>query len=526
MTKNVWRPVAVFALISGAFLWPALQLRFNNDQWLDPDHPQERALDYLAEEFAPGEQAIVALVEEVSFFTPARMTHMERLEAALEQALGEDLVKSRSALSALTIVDTQDTLETESFQDLKQRGLFRDTAALQEAFARSPYAGLLLSQDEQVAALELQLDTRGDAPRRSAVMHTIRHTIQNTLRGTDMGIHLLGGAVLKEALNRKAQEELPRLLAAGGILLGILAFAVLRAGASLVLGGALMSLVLSLAVVVLLGHDMTVVALCLPVLVTVIAVADGLHILMRRDYLKGASPGAVMAQMWRPCLMTTLTSAIGFGSFFVSDLLPLKHFGVDALVGISLVYPLILGFFWLSFSSCPPTVGLYRERLAGGVTGFLRGVHTLAMGHTRGVLLVSAVSVSAAAAGLMHMTTESSFLSVFFKKDSQIVTAFHLADQKLGGSGEIDVVLKGEPYQFNTAAALFEVLALEETFEAHLLINHARSYEAPLSQVHRALSEGSERLPDTDEEVAQELLFLELSRDDTAKRCALRVFEL
>ena len=329
-------------------------------------------------------------------------------------------------------------------------------------------------------------------------------------------MHFLGGAVLKNTLNRQAQEELPRLLIAGGILLSFLAFGVLKAGASLVLGTALMALLLSLSVVALLGHEMTVVALCLPVLVTVIAVADGLHILMRRDYLRHtrARPRVVMAQMWRPCLMTTVTSAIGFGSFFVSDLVPLKNFGLESVLGISLVYPLIIGFFWLSFVCCPPSSSVYRGGFSKGVDRFLEKFYELATVHYGKVLVFCALLACVAVLGLMRLTTESSFLSVFFKKNSDIVQAFHLADEKLGGSGEIEVILQGAPQQFNTAAALDTVLELEKTFEKNSLVNHAQSYEAPLSQVHRALTDSSTALPRTDEEVAQELLFLELSRDD------------
>ncbi|MCK4658628.1 MAG: MMPL family transporter, partial [Phycisphaerae bacterium] len=80
----------------------------------------------------------------------------------------------------------------------------------------------------------------------------------------------------------------------------------------------------------------------LPVILTAIGVADEIHIFSRyvdelrehpeQEHLD--SLRIAMAEMWRPVVKTSLTTAVGFLSFALSPLGPVKVFGVFTAVGI------------------------------------------------------------------------------------------------------------------------------------------------------------------------------------------------
>ena len=72
-----------------------------------------------------------------------------------------------------------------------------------------------------------------------------------------------------------------------------------------------------------LGHNLTVIALALPVMLSVIVVSDSLHILRYWDNaIDMAEDEATISMIlrdtfkatWLPCLTTSLTSAVGFGA--------------------------------------------------------------------------------------------------------------------------------------------------------------------------------------------------------------------
>ena len=113
---------------------------------------------------------------------------------------------------------------------------------------------------------------------------------------------------------------------------------------------ALGAMISCLGWIVLFGHHMTALSLALPVLVVVIAIADALHIVARWSAYESLPMRQrfhkMVATTWLPCLSASVTSAIGFGAFVVSHIVPLHDFGIDAFVAILWAYPLIVVSMW------------------------------------------------------------------------------------------------------------------------------------------------------------------------------------
>ena len=81
-------------------------------------------------------------------------------------------------------------------------------------------------------------------------------------------------------------------------------------------------------------------------MLSVIVVADSLHIIRFWDNeIDTASPQTTNEEIlantfnatWLPCLTTSATSAVGFGVFYFSELIPLREFGIDS-------YSIIMGY--------------------------------------------------------------------------------------------------------------------------------------------------------------------------------------
>jgi len=526
---------ALCAGLLAALLIPAAKLRFDSDRWLPDGHPMQRGLDYLAEEFQPGEGLAVLLQLPGDFFA------LPASERARIAKLGDSLaalpgvLELRSPLAARTIFRDSQTLQIRSFQSALETGAIGSAAEFRRRFRASPYDGLLLAGDGKTLAIEMRTDTRHQAEAREQMLRRVERTLADAGFARDasqpFGASLAGEAALNGRINRTLRSELISLLAIGAAALAFfLAVALRRPGqvAALLICTAA-SVLQCLAAIALLGHSLTPVSLCLPLLAAVIAVADGLHILaiwnqqcgsaQHNNAQNGSAPHSealrqTIRRSWLPCLLTSLSSAAGFGAFALSELIPLRNFGLDSLAAIALCFPTIVGVLWTALWLFPAQLAPARGAQPGRAQQALLRLATLAAAHPRRVALAG-LCASLLLAGLLGLArSETNFLSVFFRETSAIHRAFNLADRELGGSGGLDVVLGQAPGHFRSLGAFQNVAALAAKLQSHPQVNRAESYLLPVSMVHRALRGGAQKLPGRADELAQELFFLDLSRGE------------
>ena len=516
--------LGLWLLAGAAIVAPAFWLDFDSDRWLPPEHPQKRALDELRREFAPGETLAVVLPMPAGAFSAEGVERLLALEEALRAALQDNLVSIRSPASAQRIAADGAMVRVEEFHAAMRRGAFASREDYREAFAESPYGGRLASRDGSLAVLLLRLDTSEQAGRRRLAMQSVRAVLER--EGLGGQAHFAGGAALRDTINEKVRWQTLQLAAAGAGVIALFLVLFLRSvrRAFPVLAVALLVIAASMSWIVVLGHKVTVTTLALPILVAIIAVADGLHILAHRDARRRADPLAsgvriargALGRALRPCLFTSLTTAAGFGAFGISALIPLRHFGLDSLAAITFAYPVIVLAFWCVFRFSgdamdpPPSGDSRRLRLRTA----LEACHRLTGARAGRIATLSVASALVLGAGLLHLHTETSFLHVFFKEESTIRKDFGLVDARLGGSAGLDIMLKsGTPEHFKALPGLDAVESMETALAALPPVTYAESYTDPLSRTQHAFT-GVRALPDSEDLLAQEILFLELSRTE------------
>ncbi|MGR3983837.1 MAG: MMPL family transporter, partial [Gammaproteobacteria bacterium] len=411
------------------------RLDFDNDTWLAPDNPRRAALETFRAEFEPDEALLLVIALPQDFFRAAQTRKIRELDEALA-ALPES-VSVLSPLSATTIIDTGDTLEIGSFADALDKKFLDGADAYRAKFLASPYAGKLLSLDGRTVLLRVAIP-RIDAAARARALAAIAAVARAHGFGD---AHFAGESALKGELNRITREQLPLLLALSALMLAV--FLRLACGnwprACVIFTAAVAAVASCLGLMAAFGWPMNAVLLVLPVMVAVIAVADGLHILATWDALAAQPPRMRLAnsirQTWLPCLGATLTSAAGFGAFAVSELTPLHHFGLASALTILYAYPLITGALWGALWMLPQLALAPPRRLpwARLLAAFERMVHASPRRIVFGALCIAALL----GGGLALVRTETNFLAVFFAEDSAVRRAFDLVDSDLGGSGRV-----------------------------------------------------------------------------------------
>ena len=86
----------------------------------------------------------------------------------------------------------------------------------------------------------------------------------------------------------------------------------------------------------------------LPPLIQVVTASGGVHLInyylvARADVRRGQQLG-VLKIGWVPCTLSAATNAIGLGSLFVSQLVPVRDFGFYGAMGVVLTLGVVLSF--------------------------------------------------------------------------------------------------------------------------------------------------------------------------------------
>lgn len=518
---------AFWSLLLAAGLFGARHLTYDNDNWLAADNPYQIARDMLAEQFNQYESTMFLFKADNLFTAQGYRQAMAFSDAAKQIDNVVDVVSVYDA--SLIMSDAQGTLVITTYREALENGQLADLAALERQFRAGDYMGRLLSQDGKLSTFIIKQDTAGRPLDRQKLIAEVTALAAGNPLVADS--EMAGDGFLKFTLDRSTQAQLKVILAIAGIGIAVFLFSLFgRIWATvMVLGIAATAVAVAMGIMAALGHNLTVIALALPVMLSVIVVADSLHIIRYWDSaVDRATPDTTSADVlrstfdaaWLPCLTTSVTSAVGFGVFSFSELTPLRDFGMDSFIGIMLGYGIMMGGIFLGLYARTPHALAHRggrhnlslpDRAADSFLRFDWSV----VGNNRPATFVaaSALTLIAGVALWTNAKSESNLLDVFFKPDSAMYQAFDRVDTQLGGSGVVSMVfLTDEEDYFRSFPPFEDVRAIESGIVNLRVIGSTESYSDPIGDIHRALVDDGTAYPQDGEQLAQELLFSEWSR--------------
>jgi predicted RND superfamily exporter protein len=385
-------------------------------------------------------------------------------------------------------------------------------AAHLETAAKDPsYAGLLVSQDMKVAVIIFQLRGAGDSDelRKELVARVVALVDEaKDALPEGMNLHLAGTPVSQEnivALLKKDQLTfVPIVVLVMGILL-YLAFRDLR-GVILPFLATGCATVWALGYLVVIGHEINVVNNAMVVLLLVIGIADAVHLVARfQDELdearallpddEEADKDEVLARtiqaMTLPCLLTTTTTSIGFGSALVAKMELIQQFGTDAAVGVLFAFfstmavvPALLGVLPLPARHRAEHTGLF-SRLH--VVKWLDRIARTSLRHWKLVLACS-VALFGVAGFLATQVSANQKLMSELPDSDPTVQATRFIEERMVGVLPFDVVFEAEDAgRLLEPDAVREMAKVAAWIDDHEIGATARGYPDILASLDRAL---------------------------------------
>jgi len=221
-----------------------------------------------------------------------------------------------------------------------------DGAWVDQALAASPLTRRLgAGRSRRVAFAELAALSAGGV---RSIDKRVRQAFArlDARRPGRYALHLVGRQVVLNSLGAAVLSDLRRMLPwSFAVMFAILLLTFRSPVPALVaLCEVGMSVTCTLGILRLLGHDLSLMTALVPVLITVLGIADEIHLFGEFYRLKAIEPHRsapalarqALANVFFPITATAFTTALGFFSFLLPDVPALRVFGLMAGIGVSI----------------------------------------------------------------------------------------------------------------------------------------------------------------------------------------------
>ncbi|MBI4576847.1 MAG: MMPL family transporter [Planctomycetes bacterium] len=507
-----------------------LAVDFSVSAFFGDDDPERLFLDGFRSRWGPDDDVLVVVVEAedgAGLLAPGRL---RRIQATVERLRRVPEVLEVEAITTVARMRSPepDTLDLRPLiESMPEGAAFH--AWRQEVLAHPIAVPTLLSPDGRTAAIAVEVGTRTDDLQAVRGLVGRIHAALEDLQGID-GLRYAEAGLLAQRsvfytqLVRDQGRFIP--LAAGMVCLCLALIFRRPHGVLVPAVAAAVPTVMVFGLMGWCGEPVGLLNQALFTLLPVIAVADAIHMVGRfHEELRLRSPGGgeppwevrrealarAFAKVGVACLLTSLTTAVGFLSLCAGEMSILRRFGAYAAAGIVMAYGTVLLIVPLLLSSTrgpsPRPVGVGGD----GITArWLLAVARPAMRHPWRVMAVTA-ALGAAGVLLGGRVVVDTRLTGMLSPGLPISHANRVVDRQLGGFLALYAELRGEGPVLEDPALLAALREVEEWARGRTGVRAVTSPATYLAMVAELLT-GERAVPVTPEAVAQYYLILEGDR--------------
>ncbi len=148
-----------------------------------------------------------------------------------------------------------------------------------------------------------------------------------------------------------------------------------------------------------------------------------------------------LGSMFWPCLFTAITTMVAFGSLIVSDIRPVKDFGLMMSMGLALAFFIVFFTFPLSVLW---TYKNEKEKVSSSfLTEFTSSLGRWTLKHPLLIFIISSVIALFAITGIFQLSVDNRFID-YFRSHTDIHRGMKTIDDHLGGTTPLDIIIKTE----------------------------------------------------------------------------------
>ena len=514
----------------GSFL-PRLEKDTDVTNMLPRRNPVVQLADRIEEEFGVRDSLLIGVVEDgkQGIYNPDTLRFLFRLTKGLEALPGIEPGSVKGIFTIDTILGTPDGFEAKPLLEeipetegeilAFRRRVGRNAMIQGEIVSRDGTGTLILADPESGADL-------GD------LYDRVRTLIGSEEKNPKRDVFIAGTPVITGVIGTYVDQDMRRMIPFVAVVIVAMLALLLRSIRGVVLPLLVIgfSVIWTMGAMAILGIPIYPMTTIVPILIMALGCADGIHVTNRYYEAVGEEEAdrrriilKTMAEMWRPVVMTSLTTTVGFLSLLTSDMEPIRYLGIFSAFGILVAMLFSLTFLPASLAllKVPEpgrrlrgrAVGRHR-RVFSGIPGILGAAGEAVYAYRYFVVSVNLVLILVSLALLPFLRVDSDPMR-YFEGGSDIPEANRIINAKFNGTGVLNVVLDGgEPDAFKSPALLVRLSRMQRMLEKVEDVGGTISLADYLKLMNRAMHGDRaswDVVPETREEVAQYLLLYSFS---------------
>lgn len=332
--------------------------------------------------------------------------------------------------------------------------------------------------------------------------------------------HLAGGPVVNMTFSTLAKYDITTFTPLVLVMVMLLLWVIFRrpSGMFLSIAVVVFTFMIVLSLQVLFGYKLNNFTANMPIFVVAIGIADAMHLYW--IYLMGRKKGLdnheaihySLEQNFLPIFLTSLTTAVGFASLGVSEIVPIKTLGIATASASILAFILTIVFVPACLAIINPKIKekeLLKEkekskRFAPVYAAFI-------IKHDMKIIIGSIVVFGGMALGLMRLEVDSNSVH-YFREDVPFRKTVSFIEEKLTGPMSYEIVIDSkEKDGIKSPAFMKTVERFSEEFKAKFSdVRHTSSLVDVVKKFNQVM-QGENSIPEDKKLIAQYLLLYTLS---------------
>ncbi|MCK6613877.1 MAG: MMPL family transporter [Ignavibacteriaceae bacterium] len=492
------------------------------DEYMPKDHPAFSYSDQAEEWFNIKDGIIIAVENKAGIYNQQTLGTVRDLTKKFQGMEGIEKKDVTSLYTADNIVGTEEGLDVKAFYTVPPEEQEELTALQNRVRSNDMAFGRLVSEDETVTLIIAAIN---DDVFSQEYYREILKTAE-AYESESIQIHVAGRPIVEGTMALLGPADMKKMVPIVIAVIILVLYLSLRSARStlLTMGVVLLSTVWAFGLMSFFSIPIYAVSTMIPVMLIAIGVADGIHLYSHLQHFTDRNPQAtkleavtdMICEMWKPVVMTSVTTAVGFVSLLTSQVYPIKYFGLFTAFGVlgAMVFSLVLIPAGIMVFNLPRRKNKKESKSAFHIpSGIAAGI----IKYRSATLFVTIAVIVFALIGIQKVWINSSFLDKF-ERDSEIVLTDAFINQHFGGTSTLNLVLDSKE---NDAFKSPEVLSLVYTMQNSVTDSlHAvgntfslTNYIARMNKVMHADDEAFNSIPDDQDLIAQYLLLYEMSGD-------------
>jgi len=366
--------------------------------------------------------------------------------------------------------------------------------------------GMLVSGDRQCAAVVAYFATGvNEVSEVKEVVTAVEEELSKLALPAGYRLHMTGLPWIRLDISERLKADQARIVPiCAGLFLIILLLMYRRPAGLLIPWAAIgIGVLWTLATLAVLNKPLNIVTNVLPVLLMIVGVSNCVHVVSYFSEQSLLTPGdregiarRTLRHMGSACLLTCMTTAIGFLSLLVADAEVLSDFGWQAAIGMGFIYiaTMLVAGALMPLLRAPDFVPSRARKAGEDVTreNSLLARIAAAMGGfaTRRpyFVLAGAAWVMVGVISLAQNVVIDSKLIETYDQDNPVVETMHLVENKLGGFMPLELSLTTDSEgKFQDADTFFRVAEATAYLRSLSEVTLVRSYVDLYREMDRAL---------------------------------------